>query len=123
CSEKRAKLTPAPSQVAPRGYDRPGQTRMDAPPSLNAANAAAVLALIVSKRGAVRRSRPSTRHQVRFPAALAPRSGPARPCLVAAVAPAPGPSAGAVGKCVGEKHRDARSSGTIRTPARGRKAG
>src|SRR5215468_4900665 len=28
CSEKRAKLTPAPSQIAPNGYDRPGQTRM-----------------------------------------------------------------------------------------------
>src|SRR5262249_22642946 len=27
-SENRAKLTPAPSQVAPSGYGRPGQTRM-----------------------------------------------------------------------------------------------
>src|SRR3954463_4089784 len=28
CSENRAKLTPAPSKVAPGGYDCPGQTRM-----------------------------------------------------------------------------------------------
>src|SRR5438874_5414025 len=28
CSENRAKFTPAPSQMAPRGYGRPGQTRM-----------------------------------------------------------------------------------------------
>src|SRR5437764_11061661 len=28
CSENSAKLTPAPSQVAPSGYERPGQTRM-----------------------------------------------------------------------------------------------
>src|SRR5262249_42649638 len=33
CSENRAKLTPAPSQVAPRGYGRPGQTRMGVTPS------------------------------------------------------------------------------------------
>src|SRR3954467_6647248 len=28
CSENSAKLTPAPSQVAPSGYERPGQTRI-----------------------------------------------------------------------------------------------
>src|SRR5262245_52480718 len=28
CSANRAKLTPAPSQVAPSGYERPGQMRM-----------------------------------------------------------------------------------------------
>src|SRR5436305_14452358 len=28
CSENRAKLTPAPSNAAPSGYDCPGQTRI-----------------------------------------------------------------------------------------------
>jgi hypothetical protein len=28
CSEKIAKLTPTPSQVAPSGYGAPGQTRI-----------------------------------------------------------------------------------------------
>src|SRR5437762_726456 len=32
CSLNRAKLTPAPSQIAPSGYDRPGQMRMDCSP-------------------------------------------------------------------------------------------
>src|SRR4029450_3049023 len=31
CSEKIAKLTPEPSQVAPRGYGEPGRTFMPAP--------------------------------------------------------------------------------------------
>src|SRR5579884_4156345 len=33
CSEKRAKLTPSPSQVAPRGWGDPGQTRISLRPS------------------------------------------------------------------------------------------
>src|SRR5258708_39943088 len=33
CSEKRAKLTPAPSQVAPKGYGRPGQMRRGVTPN------------------------------------------------------------------------------------------
>src|ERR1700745_2524010 len=36
CSENRAKLTPAPSQVAPRGADFPGQIRMVDPLRLSA---------------------------------------------------------------------------------------
>src|SRR5688500_12365574 len=57
CSENRAKFTPRPSQVAPSGYGRPGQTRTrPAFPTAPSASSIAIVFLVGAALGEPGRS-------------------------------------------------------------------